>query len=267
MKEKHPDGPSPLMGDDHSTDTEFFPPFMEDESLFESGYPASWRLALWLDFFLRAGEEAFKEKWTSLSSEEQKTLGIELLKCYLVQPLFLRFFAADKPPTAKGPFILKKDGKLLQVTYDTGKGESVLLLYPLVHHRLWPGLLSVFKEVFPYSHTLLKHLEPELRMAAASRLEEIRQRAETLRAYDSKEAVEDVLHSHDSGQELEVIKETVFSLEKVEPSDLDQADISPSTVMDAVPSAPEIPDIGFEPQRAPKKRKKKKSAEDQMKLF
>jgi hypothetical protein len=103
MEEKHTEEWSPLLGEGHPSDADFFSPFMGNESLFETGYPASLRLALWLDFFLMAGEEGFKKKWPLLPTEEQKTLGIELLKCYLVQPLFLRLSQEERPSGAQGP--------------------------------------------------------------------------------------------------------------------------------------------------------------------
>lgn len=153
------------------------------------------------------------------------------------------------------------------MAYDTGTGRTVLSLYPLAHHRFWPGLWPAFKEVFFCSHTLLKDLEPELGMAAASRLEKIRHRAETLVAFFSRESGEDVLPAHKSKEPGAVLQEGVFPLERAENADQDQGEISLPKAIDSVPSVSAIPDTGSLPLKAPQKKKKGKSPEDQMKLF
>ncbi len=56
----------------------------------------------------------------------------------------------------------------------------VWFYYPLVHHRLWPGLLTLFQGGNFSFEEVFKGLEPELTIAASSHLETIRQRAETL---------------------------------------------------------------------------------------
>ena len=57
---------------------------------------------------------------------------------------------------------------------------EVWFYYPLVHHRLWPGLLTLLQGGIFSSEEVIKGLEPELTIAASSHLEPIRQRVETL---------------------------------------------------------------------------------------
>ncbi|MBI5602968.1 MAG: hypothetical protein HY879_06400 [Deltaproteobacteria bacterium] len=155
----------------------------EKGDLFEKGCPPPLWLALWLESFLMAGGGWLKKEWPRLSPEAQRVLGIEILKCYLYQPLFLRLSSEGRPATPGSKFILKRQGQLLQVEIGSGPARKIQFCYPLAHSRLWMDLLTVFEEELFSFREIFKNLEPGLRMASSSRLEAIRQRAETLHSF------------------------------------------------------------------------------------
>jgi hypothetical protein len=167
------------------SDPEAFRSLTETGVLLDQGYPAPWRLALWLEYFLRAGRERFWEKWTRLSPEGQNDLGVEILKCYLFQPLFVPLSTGESLSPARSLPGLKKKGQLLQADLESTEGRSERLFYPLAHHRLWPGLWDFIKEEFPPSPKVFKRLIPDLTLASSSRLEKVRQRAESLISFFS----------------------------------------------------------------------------------
>lgn len=162
----------------------------EKGALFEAGHSAPLRLALWLEYFLSAGAKELKENWASLSLEEQNDLGIELLKCYLFHPLFLRL--SPEKPIKTTPFFLKKQEKLIWVEYEPGPDRKVRLFYPLVHHLIWPGLLIVLKENVISSEDALIRFQSAMKVAASSSLDTIQERVETLRSlfFNSSKGIE-----------------------------------------------------------------------------
>lgn len=237
----------------------------EKGDLFEKGCPAPLGLALWLESFLMAGEKPLKKEWTRLSSEAQRILGVELLKCYLFQPLFIRLSGEGRSGTTTPPTILGKQGKLLQIHYGGGPARKIRLFYPLAHSRLWPGVMTVSEEELFSSEKMFKQLEPGLRMAASSRSEKIRQRAETLRAFFLKWQGGSVSRSLKPEENTATSKRKPFNdveIHAQEPGDANlDNDIVPTQPMTSDPdSVPALPP-------RPKKKRKGKSASDQMKLF
>jgi hypothetical protein len=247
------------------SDSAFDQSLLEEEFLFERRYPTTLRLALWLDYFLMAGQDRLKEKWALLSLEEQHTLGIELLKCYLSQPLFLRLSQGKKLTTKKPWRISEKPGRLLQVEVKSGTSPEIRFFYPLAHHRLWPGILTVFKEEFFSSKEVFKHLYPELTIASSSRLETIRRRAETLGSFFLKGQGAGVITSVMAEEQANLEKSTSFTIEDVPaqtPGGFPSASAGEPTQ-----AAPKGADLLAVPPTSPPKKKKRKLSTDQLKLF
>ncbi|MBA4393242.1 MAG: hypothetical protein C0407_06790 [Desulfobacca sp.] len=242
---------------------------LEDGFLFQLGYPLPLRLALWLDYFLMAGQDRFQDKWAHLSLEEQQALGIELLKCYLSQPLFLRLSQEGISGSKKPLHISEKAEKLLQVEVESGATPEICSFYPLAHQRLWPDLLTVLKEApFP-SEEVFNRLQPELTIASSSRLETIRRRAETLGDFflKGKKASVSPFSTVETPTKLEnngpfpnadIPAETpavVNSFRAIEPT---------QTAPEGLDNSPTSP---TSPPSFPKKKKKGKPSTDQLKLF
>jgi hypothetical protein len=129
-------------------------------NLSEPTFFASLYLALLSELFLVAGGEAVKEKWASLPLEVQTELGIELLKNYLFQPLYIRLSREKKSSPIKSPLSLESQGKLFRVEHGAGPNRKIELLYPLNHRRFWPDLFRLFQEDFFSSAKVFKALEP-----------------------------------------------------------------------------------------------------------
>jgi hypothetical protein len=229
--------------------------------LSESAYPASFYLALWLEFFLIAGENQAKEKWISLSFEEQIDLGIRLLKCYLFHPLYIRLSKEEKISVIKAPLRLESQGKLFRVEHGTGTSRKLELLYPLDHLEFWPDLFKVFPEDFFTSEKILKALEPGIILVSSSRLEKTRHRAEKLTALFSKrkyKEISEALPSEDQSKNPPVREDT--------PEQADQEVIAPDRFEPNQPTLL-VSDLPPSPGLPPKRKKKKKTAMDQMDLF
>jgi hypothetical protein len=255
MEEKSLTEIPPGQGDSRSS-KEFISALMEKADLFDPGSPIALKSALWLDYFLNEGALAFKEKWGLLPPEEKNLLGMEILKCYLRQPLFLRLSREGKGGIAGTSLVSEKKGKLWQVTFASGKKKILRMYYPLPHHRLWPDLLEILaKDFFPSSSTS-HSLERELALASGSRLAHLRQRTETLRIFFPETASQEP-----PPQPLE---------KEMAESDLNQgsAAFAPLSQMetDLPPPASVIPK-DKDKRSGPGKKKKRKSADDQMKLF
>ncbi len=238
--------------------------FKEEAVLLKKGRPLLLLFALGLEFFLMAGEQSLKEFLGRLPREVQRALRIEILKCYLFQPLFIRLFPEEKPIHLTPPLLLKKQKNLLLAERGTGSCEEIGFYYPLVHHRLWPGLLSLNQEGIFSSEEILQGLEPELLIASSSTLKTIRQRAETLRAL-RKEAKGDIPFSMEADQQKRVEKPDTANVEEARTRDPEE-DRSPAKNHPAQPSVP-VPDISPVQPAVPQKRKKKKPVPDQMDLF
>lgn len=229
--------------------------------LSESAYPASFYLALWLELFLVAGEDQAKEKWASLSFEGQIDLGIGLLKCYLFHPLYIRLSLEEKISVIKAPLRLESRGKLFLVEHGSEANRKLELLYPLDHLEFWPDLFKLFPEDFFASEKILKALEPGIILVSLSRREKARGRAETLAALLStgkhKESPE-VLPSGDQARQPPVREDTPEQTNR---------DLSASENPEPEQPPPLVSDLPPSPGLPPSRRKKKKTAMDQMDLF
>jgi hypothetical protein len=236
--------------------------------LLQKECPLPLRLALWLEYFLTAGAGSLKEIWGRLSLEEQKVLGIEILKCYLFQPLFIRLSPEEKSIKPPSPLLLKKQGKILTVERGSepdGPDGKVWFYYPLVHHRLWPGLLTLFQGGTFSFEEVAKGLGPDLMVASSSHLETIRQRAETLRSFFRKCPDGDVPFQVMPDRQRQIEKSGAFIAEDV-PAQVQEDVRFSEGEKSARPPTPG-PDLSSVQPAAPKKRKKKKPAPDQMDLF
>jgi hypothetical protein len=236
-----------------------------EELLCRPKHPLPLRLAFWLDFFLTAGQERLREKWMLLSEEDQQALGLEILKCYLTQPLFIRLFPGEKSITRNPSFISGRSEKLLQVEVDSGTTPERRFFYPLAHRRLWPALLSVLKEELFTSLVIYKGLQPALVLASSSRLAAIRERAETLVSFFSTKQVLDLSPEA-------VTKEKIFSEEEGTPSipaipEETRKVILSSEVEEPDQSIPEKADVAPPPSASSPKKKKKKTINHQLELF
>ena len=129
-------------------------------NLSEPAFSASLYLALLSDLFLVAGEEPVKEKWASLPLDVRTDLGIELLKGYLFQPLYIRLSKEEKASAIKAPLKLESQGKFFRVEHGAGPNRKIELLYPLNHLEFWPDLFGLFQEDFFSSEKVFKALEP-----------------------------------------------------------------------------------------------------------
>lgn len=233
--------------------------------LLEEESPPPLRLALWLEYFLTAGARSFEEIWGRLSMEEQKVLGIEILKCYLFQPLFIRISPEEKSIKLPSPILLKKKGKILAVERGSEPDGEVWFYYPLVHHRLWPGLLTLFQGGVFSSEEVIKGLEPELTITASSHLETIRQRTGTLRSFFRKGPDGEAPFSMMPDRQNQTGKKGAFLVENV-PVQV-QEDVRFSEVEESARPPASEPDIFPVQPVKPQKRKKKKPKPDQMDLF
>jgi hypothetical protein len=260
MEEKNQTEISPGQGDRQSSDKESIFTLMEKGDLFDPGCPLSLKSALWLDFFLDNGAEAFKEKWLLLPSEEKNLLGIIFLKYYLHQPFFIGISREVSGGMVWTPLVTERKGRLLQVAFESEGKRGHQIYYPLQHDQLWPNLLQILVEDFiPFSGTL-QSLERELALASDSRLDHLRQRADTLRIFFSGPATKDDLRSQPINS-AEPLKK-----ENAKKNILDQeTEIKMEPALLSVDSA--MPEDRTGPPTPVKKKKKTKSAQGQMKLF
>ena len=234
--------------------------------LLEKEYPSPLRLALWLEYFLTTGMGSLKKTWGRLSMEEQNVLGVKILKCYLFQPLFIRMSPEGKSLKPTPPLLLKKQGKILTVergTKSDGPDGEVWFYYPLVHHRLWPGLLTLFQGEILSFEEVFKGLEPELTIAASSQLETIRHRAETLRSLFRK--VPSTAPSLIPEGQMGTEEAKTLMVEDAPARVPETANLTEGRKTGQAPSPG--PDSSLDQPAPPKKKKKKKPASDQMKLF
>lgn len=231
----------------------------------ESGYSGPWRLVRWLDQFLTFGQGPLKETWGRLSAEEQTALGVELLKCYLFQPLFLRFSREEgSAPPRPFPF-LENGGKLLQVEDRKSTPGLVRFIYPLAHHRFWPVLLTAIEEKLFSLEAIFNQLQPEITLAVASHQEKIRERAETLQAFFLK-------WQNQAASGSEMLQEQINPQDRVSPPDpkgTNQAPADGTLVKESelIHSAPPVPDPIPVSSSAPLKKKKNARSKDQLKMF
>jgi hypothetical protein len=230
-------------------------------NLSESRNSVSLHLALWLEFFLIAGEESVKEKLALLPLEEQTALGIELLKCYLFQPLYIRLSKEEKSPAIKSPLLMESRGKFFQIEHGTGKNRGMELLYPLDHRRFWPELFGIFQEDFFSSETVFKALEPGIILTSSSRLRKIRQRAETLGSFFLKGKSNIISAPIVPGDQ----SKTKNALE--DNPEQTNGELHPNKKIETTHPAPVVSDLPPSPFLPPKRKKKKKSSQDQMELF
>jgi hypothetical protein len=225
-----------------------------------SVYSRSVYLALWLEFFLVAGQKSVIEKWALLSFEEQIDLGIELSKCYLFQPLYLRLSRKEKTSVIKKPLKLESRGKLFRVEYGTGEDQKIEFLYPLDHTPFWPDMFGLLEDHFFSSEKTYEALKPWIILSSFSRLEKIRHRAETLSSYfikvKRKEILED-LPPEDPSKTNSVLEDYPGQV---------QGDILPPEVPEPNLPAPPVSEPPS-PLLPIRRKKKKKSSMDQMELF
>jgi hypothetical protein len=231
--------------------------FLEKESGPESTLSSPLYLALWLDFFLVTGAKPVKEKWSFLSFAKQIELGIELLKYYLYQPLYIRLTKESTVSVIKAPLKLESQGKLFRVEQGTGTNRKIELLYPLDHPRFWPDLFGLFQEDFFSSEKVHNALEPGIILASSSRLEKMRRRAETLGSL--------VLEGKHGQISADLKPEVPFQTPNATEDILEQAGHSSQTI-ESNQSAPSV-SAPPSPLSSPKRKKKKKSSMDQMELF
>jgi len=231
------------------------------ENLFERTYSVPLHLALWLEFFLVAGEETVKEKWALLTMEEQTDLGIELLKCYLFQPRYIRLFKEERPSVIKAPLTMIIQGRFFQVEHGTGTNRKIELLYPLDHRRFWPDLLILFHKDFFSSEKVFNALEPGISLTSSSRLRKIRQRAETLGPFFLKgknKGISTNLLPGDQSKTKNAPEDTPGQAHE---------EIHPPKEIEPNHSALAVSDLPPSPLLPPKRKKKKKTSMDQMELF
>lgn len=234
---------------------------LEKGNPFEPTFSASLYLALLSDLFLVAGEEPVKEKWASLPLELQTDLGIELLKGYLFQPLYIRLSKEEKASAIKGPLKLESQGKFFRVEHGTETNRKIELLYPLDHHRFWPDLFKLFQEDFFSSEKVFKALEPRILLASSSRLEKIRRRGETLNSLFLKGK-----HQEISADLLPGDQSETKNAQEAHPGQA-QGDVHPLEKIEPDPSAPAISDLPPSPLSPPMRKKKKKPSNEQLELF
>jgi hypothetical protein len=265
MNEEHLPGKPLIKWAPLFSDSAFDQLVLEEKVLFQPGYLKPLRLALWLDYFLMAGQDRLKEKWAQLSWEEQQALGIELLRCYLFQPLFLRLSQEERSATKNLLLISGKPGNLLRVEVESETTSESRFFYPLAHQRLWPGFLAVFEEGLFSSKEVFKGLQPELTLASSSRLETIRHRAETLDSF--------FLKWQGGGVSPDVIKTEQTNLEKSAPVPMEDlpaqtpGGVHSASAVEAIQSAEEGADLLPTSPTSPPKKKKRKTPTDQLKLF
>jgi hypothetical protein len=234
---------------------------MEKGDLFETGYPVALRAALWTDFFLTGGTDDFKKKWSRLPLEEKIVLGTVLFKGYLHQPMFLRLWPekGEKIPQRHSPVTQK--GKLLQTVFNMEDRTIVQIYYPLPHDRLWPELLEILLDDFFPSESVRRILGQELALVALSRLPHLRQRGQTLQTRLAAKTIEEsprgVAQSGGLSQEGEG--------DSSAQGDNSTPGPNPPTYPDSPPEIDPVEEA--KPGRSGKRKKKKKSADEQMKFF
>lgn len=142
----------------------------------------SLRLALWFEYFLQKGADEVKSRLSLLSQEELIALTLPWLQCFLSQPLYLRIYRGESPEPFQAPLNFSPWGRLYLVEQGTGERRRREVLYPLEHKRLWPEALYLLPEKIVSSSSVIQALSPAISLAASSRLEKIRKRAEILAA-------------------------------------------------------------------------------------
>jgi hypothetical protein len=234
---------------------------MDQGDLFETDSPVALRTALWTDFFLTGGGNDFKKKWSQLPLEEKIVLGTALLKGYLHQPMFLRLWPekGEKIPQRHSPVTQK--GKLLQTVFNREDRTIIQIYYPLPHYRLWPELLEILlDDLFP-SESVLRILARDLDLAALSRLPHLRQRAHTLQTrLAAKTIAESPRGAEQSGGAF-----PEGERDSSTPADQPEQGPSPPANIDSLPESDPVEEA--KPARPGKRKKKKKPADDQIKLF
>ncbi len=89
-----------------------------------------------------------KEKWASLPLEVQTDLGIELLKGYLFQPLYIRLSKEEKVISHKSALETGKPGEILSSrAWDRNKPENRIII-PLGPSSILAGFVQIISRGF-----------------------------------------------------------------------------------------------------------------------
>jgi len=205
-------------------------------------------LALWLEYFLQKGGEGVRERLSLLAEEELTELAVSWLTCYLSRPLYVRIHRSPETASHKGPLHFSFIGRLVKVEQGSGGSRRREILYPLDHKRLWPEALRLLPERVFSSPEVIRALTPAIALANASRLEKIRGRGQTLASLLGK-----------TKDEAGRVSEMVLAPEKT----IKEAGLAVEA-KDLEPAAEKTAQGGGKPS---KRKKKRKSLEEQLELF
>ncbi len=137
----------------------------------------------WLEYFLRVEPAVFQEKFDFLPQLEQSPLAAQIWRCFLYQPILRRLFLSKSRPQTTHPWMVIRDGSLLQLTREDDQAVTMGLFYIIPHRRLWPGLATTLRGKISLAPEDLKSIQTAIEFTLQSRLVDIRSRAESLRSF------------------------------------------------------------------------------------
>jgi hypothetical protein len=159
------------------------PPAGSGEELARAGiaFP-EFKKIWWLECFVQAGPEVFREKFLSSPAREQQALAAHIFRWFLHRPRLLRLYPAQSKPSLAVRWELAGGGALVTLAGEEAGGAPAGIYYIFPHGRIWPGLLKQ-PDWAPFLNPgEIKDLEADLEFASRSRLAEARARAEQLRS-------------------------------------------------------------------------------------
>ncbi len=137
----------------------------------------------WLEYFLRVEPAVFQERFDSLPQSEQSPLAAQIWRCFLHQPILRRLFLSKSRPQTTHPWMVIRDGSLLQLSREDDQTVTTGLFYIFPHCRLWPELATNLRGKVSLAPEDLKSFQAAIEFTLQSRLVDIRRRAESFRSF------------------------------------------------------------------------------------
>ncbi|MBI5585026.1 MAG: hypothetical protein HY892_14535 [Deltaproteobacteria bacterium] len=159
------------------------PPAGPAEELERSGIAfGEFQRIWWLECFLRAEPEAFREKFLALPAQEQQSLAAQIFRWFLYRPRLQRLYPARSGPAFPARWELVREGSLVRLAGAETAGTPAGIYYIFPHGRIWPDLLNQWNWVPFLTSMELINLEADLEYVSGSRLTAARERSERLRS-------------------------------------------------------------------------------------
>lgn len=136
----------------------------------------------WLEWYLRAEPEAFREKIHSQPLAEQRGLAAQVYRWFLYRPRLQRLYPERSGSAAAVPWNLARGGSLVTLAGGEAAAPPSGIFFIVPHSRIWPDLLTLLDWQALLDPAALKALEADLAFASRSRLAGARERSEQLRS-------------------------------------------------------------------------------------